>query len=166
MSRPNQRTRTLGVTLTDHLAPAVTLALDHLSRERQACDGMAAAGIPTGRGSGGSYGSRTETAALRAGRYVEQTDAIRAAIDAIETATKHLAVLVFTGLGMRVPAAADVTRCREAQHGRDAGAWSDDLACSALPDKAGLCNRHYIAWYRYRRAHNIDTSGDFGPSAA
>jgi hypothetical protein len=165
MGRPNQRTRTLGVTLTDHLAPAVTLVLDHLAQGRSACDGLRARTFGSGRG-GSGIGSSTEWAALRSERYVEQTAAIREAIDAVETATKHLAVLVFGGLGMPVPAADGVSRCKEGQHGRDAAAWSDDVACTALPDKARLCHRHYIAWYRYRRANNIDTTGDFQPSVA
>jgi hypothetical protein len=156
MTRAHSRTEQIGLTITNHLAPAVTVALEHLRREQQICDGFAARGESAGRGS--SITSSTEGAAMMASRYRQDSADIHNAIERLDQARAELARLVFV---MRAPAALEQKRCRDGQHGRDSGLWSDDPACLALPEKKDLCTKHYWAWRRYRIAHGIDTSGDF-----
>lgn len=159
-ARPHVRTEQIGLTLVNHLAPAVTVALEHNERERALCDGFPARGESAGRGS--SPSSSTEAAAAGSRHFAARAADIRTAIDIVDGAVKRLADLVYAA---RVPAAIDVVRCKEGQFGRDSVLWSDDTRCLELPNKARLCQRHYWQFYRYRLAHGIDVSGDFEESA-
>lgn len=146
----------------NHLAPAVREAKDHLSRELSICDGWPSRGESAGRGT--SDRTTTEAAVLRSGRIQAEVDRIDRIVAALEAGAEALAKLVVGGMGERVQAAADVVRCREAQRGRDAHLWSNDMECMDLPSKSGLCGKHYAAYYRYRRAHNIKTDHEFEPA--
>jgi hypothetical protein len=53
--------------------------------------------------------------------------------------------------------------CCTGQQGKhDAIAWGDPL-CMMPAVKAGMCQAHYMAWYRARVRDNIDTSRDHEP---
>lgn len=156
------RTEQVGLRLTHHLAPGVYEYRKGLRREQSVCDGWATRGETAGRGS--SENTLPEAAVLMVG-HLEQVEAkLNAAILACETAADALARLVLGGFGEHVPAAAEELRCRDAQHGLDAPLWSDDVECRSLPDKRGLCQRHYSAWRRYLQSRNVDTSHHYEPS--
>jgi len=41
--------------------------------------------------------------------------------------------------------------------------WGDPL-CPMPAVKGGMCQAHYTAWYRHRKANGIDTSKDYEPA--
>lgn len=55
--------------------------------------------------------------------------------------------------------------CRDGQLGKDGTIeWGDPL-CSDPSEKHGLCARHYMRWYRWRRANGLDTGDMFAEPA-
>lgn len=55
--------------------------------------------------------------------------------------------------------------CRDGQTGKDGTIeWGDPL-CVEPSEKSGLCSKHYMAWYRWRRATGVDTDGMFASVA-
>lgn len=86
----------------------------------------------------------------------------------IEDRVKQVAVTVsdllrdcHAAIGDRV--AVQQPRCCEGQAGKDGSLeWGDPL-CHDAPHKAGLCNRHYMAWYRHRAALGRSTADMFEP---
>lgn len=162
--RPNRRTEAVGLALTHQIAPAVTAAVAHLTRELAAFDGWAQRGESAGRGT--SSHTIPEAMVLYRDPISRDVEDIYDAIWGLEIAAKHLAKLCGTALGRELPAAIDVARCRDGQWGKDADRWSDDRKCAALPDKGQLCQRHYSAWRRHRESQGIDTTRDYEPAAA
>lgn len=68
-------------------------------------------------------------------------------------------------LGERL-AKVDRGECRDGQLGKDGTIeWGDPL-CSEPSYKGGLCGRHYMAWYRWRKANGVDTSSMFEQSGS
>lgn len=56
--------------------------------------------------------------------------------------------------------------CRDGLYGKDDSLeWGDPL-CTDPAEKAGLCSKHYMSWYRHRRLNGVDTSGMFADAAA
>lgn len=153
MTRPNERTVRVGLHLANVTAHNVALALNHLALEGAVADGWASRGDGAGRGSAAS--STTEAAAIMAGQFHAQANDIRSAIDAIETATKHLDKLTSSSLGMRVPAAFEEIRCRDSQTGRQGAIAWGDVTCEELPAKAGLCSACYQRERRWRLGHGL-----------
>ncbi len=163
MSRAaDYRTEQAGLRLTHHLAPAVYEYRAQLRREQSVADGWATRGETASRGS--SDNTLPEAAVLMVAHLERVETRLNLLIVAVETAADDLARVVIGGFGEHVPAAAEELRCRDAQHGLDAPLWSDDVECRALPDKKGLCQRHYSAWRRYLQSRNVDTSHHFEPS--
>lgn len=166
MARPHYRTETIGLRLVNHIARQVTLALVHLEEERLIADGWVAHHLaPGGRAS--SDTSTTEAAAVAALTFARDAEDIDDAIDGVKYAVDHLEQLTKDALGKRAPL--DVARCRDRMvllRWRPAE-WADtDEQCLALPDKAGLCTKHY--WQRRRdlEAQGVDTSHDFEPGVS
>jgi len=52
--------------------------------------------------------------------------------------------------------------CADNQHGKHGVEEWGDALCFLPSVKAGLCQAHYMAWYRRRQADGIDISRDFG----
>ena len=58
-----------------------------------------------------------------------------------------------------------MTICADMQAGKDGAIeWGDPL-CVMPSVKAGLCSKHYYAWYRWRVTNGVDTSRDHEPAA-
>lgn len=150
-SAADYRTEQAGWHLCNKIAFLVAEAHIHLKRERSILDGFAARGDSAGRGTGDT--STTEaaaTASLEFGRTVED---INDAIDGVEIAIKHLGRLAAEAIGKIAPV--EVPRCKDGQRGRDALKWSDDEQCTELPVKMEMCNKHYMAYYRFRVANHL-----------
>lgn len=152
--RAHYRTEQIGLRLTHHIAPAVTIALDHIDRQRQTADGWPAHGDGVNRGHPDT--STTEAAAIEAIDHLDtEREKIIDVIEGIELAVSHLAKLVI-GID-RTPAAGQERRCSDGQVGKDAILWSTNSQCPELPisTKMGLCGAHARAWLRYRTAHHL-----------
>lgn len=66
-------------------------------------------------------------------------------------------------LGTRLPTVTEP--CKVGQKGKDGTIdWGDPL-CDEDGEKAGLCARHYMAWYRWRKNAGHDTSRMHQPPA-
>lgn len=154
--RPNDRVVRLGVMLVNQVALDVAEAQVHLHNEHRAST-WPSHGESVG-GPSSSSSTATETSAMARIEFGDEIDDLEDAIWGAEIAVKHLARKAKAALDARAPQSEGVKRCADAQVGRDAPLWSNDLKCRALPDKNGLCQRHYSAWYRYRKAHGLDTS--------
>lgn len=165
--QPNQRALTLAHRLEAIIAVNITNGVRQLQGERQAAQQGPARGETNGRST--SETSTTERNANEAYRLGLMIEDIRDAIAGAEIAVKHLDDLTMQACKTRAfntPVHRDdeppkVTLCRDQQHGR-AGAieWGDPL-CLHSPVKSGLCGAHYMQWYRYRKAHGVDTDKDF-----
>jgi hypothetical protein len=151
------RTEQVGWHLANKIAFLVAEALVHLSRERRILDGFAARGDSAGRGTGDT--STTEAAATASLEFGRDAEDIKDAIDGVEIAVKHLGKLSADALGKIAPL--DTPRCKEGQRGRDAIKWSDDEQCTELPVKMDMCNKHYMAYYRFRVANHLPVTQYF-----
>jgi hypothetical protein len=132
-------------------------------RIARAADGSGNGGsserVQTSRGS-----STTETRAMavlhhdgQLAELVDRVDGIRIAI----RSTRHwINTEVLRGQDMPAEPAGP-TPCHDGQHGKAGVIEWGDPTCAWPADKAGLCVKHYQAWYRHRKNHGIDTSADF-----
>lgn len=145
------RTEQIGLRLVNHLAPAVTVALELLQRQRNIADGWPTRGETAGRGT--SDHTIPEAAILEAERIDAALEQITDCIESIDISVNYLAKLTI-GID-RTPAASDQLRCKDGQRGRDSALWSRDDQCMELPVKMGLCVTHYQAYYRFRVARNL-----------
>lgn len=57
-------------------------------------------------------------------------------------------------------------QCRDGQLGKDGTIEWGDATCLDTATKSSLCGKHYMAWYRWRKANGIDTSKMFEAAAA
>jgi len=102
---------------------------------------------------------------------VEQRMRIERWLDEVEQQCRLLAVVAKQALdsgrglvGTRL--AVDRPRqCRDGQLGKDGTIeWGDPL-CVDPSEKQGLCSKHYMRWYRWRKANGLDTDGMFAEPA-
>lgn len=100
-------------------------------------------------------------ARLRIERWLADLEAQGRMIAAVaQSALQSGRGLVGTRLAVDRPA-----ECRDGQAGKDGAIeWGDPL-CSGPAEKSGLCSRHYMRWYRWKREHGLDTDGMFARPA-
>jgi hypothetical protein len=165
--QPNQRALTLAFRLEKIIAVNITNGVRQLEGERISAQQGPARGETSGRSS--SETSTTERNASEAYRLGLMIEEIRDAIAGAEIAVKYLDELTMQACKTRAFGALDpiddlppkIPLCRDGQFGRSGVLeWGDPL-CLRAAVKAGLCGKEYIAWYRYRKAHGIDTNKDF-----
>lgn len=163
--RPNRHLIDLATTILNITAPAVAAALTNAAREIHVLDST-----PTYSGGGGSRGGNTisdptgDATVARTNIDRDVTvinDLMRSLIE-----TNHELIVAANRLATRnqAPQKNQQQLCRDNQTGK-AGTiqWGDPL-CPLPSTKSGLCSKHYMAWWRYRTAHGIDTSNDHQPA--
>lgn len=169
MSKPNRDLDQAGWTLQAIIAVQLTAALEHVQRELSAIDG---------------YGSGAPEVAVRASsdltgpeRYADArwalTDAreqLRDSKTAVLESIRDLHELCRQVLIMRTPKVVvkpeDTKRdlCCSHQSGKHAVIEWGDALCMMPSIKSGLCQKHYMAWYRSRQRDGIDVSKDHEPA--
>jgi hypothetical protein len=168
MTQPNRDLEVAGWSLQQTVAVSLTAALQHVQRELSILDG---------------YSSGTPEVAVRASadltgpeRYAharweltEAREQLRDAKTAVLVSIRDLSELCATVIAMRAPKVVvkpdDTKRdlCCSHQQGKHAAVeWGDPL-CMMTSFKAGLCQAHYMAWFRARVRDNIDVSKDHQP---
>lgn len=151
----------------EQLADLTDQALDKLARE-SATLGWAERGedahVSTSRGD-----TLVERHAGRAAHLQGLRDQIAAEVRAIveHAEDRHAADGLEFAIGAvwrgERPPERPVSCCDNQVGKHGAERWGDPL-CHMPPVKAGLCQRHYMAWYRARQDDGIDTSRDFQPA--
>ena len=168
MTQPNRDLDQAGWTLQHIVALQLSAALEHIQRELSAIDG---------------FGSGAPEIAVRASaeltgpeRYADARwsltavrEDLRDAKAAVQESIRDLNELCGQVLKMRMPKVVvkpeDTKRdlCCSHQQGKHACVeWGDPL-CMMPSVKSGLCQAHYMAWYRSRQRDNIDVSKDHEP---
>ena len=137
------------------IAHQIPGALTHLQQELRQHDGY-----PAGSDTPGSSTLTTDTtsrSALQRHHLTQLHDDYRAWLVALEHEIRRGARIV-DGILRTRPAAPEPTPtlCRDGVHGKDLSPTltADIIQCWEHPHKSGLCNRHYIAWYRERGARS------------
>lgn len=168
MPQPNRDLWQAGAALQDYIAHSITAALEHIHRELTILDGYP---------SGNDEPNVTATAELTS---VERTadarwsltnarEDLRDAKAQVLKDIRELNEMANSILRMRVPRETkqpDKTKqcCAAGQVGKEGAIeWGDPL-CLMPAVKGSMCQAHYYAWYRHRKAHGIDTSRDFEPA--
>lgn len=151
----------VGETIT---AKTVTEGVWRLRAEKAAALDGPTRGESAGRG--GSDTSTTERNAAEAYRLGLLIEDLRDAVEGFEIAHRHLARLADEAVRTRAFGAQPEEQpiepvCRDFQHGKAGAIEWGDATCCVGSVKAGLCSRHYMAWYRFRKARGIDTGKDF-----
>jgi hypothetical protein len=175
MSRDGDyETEQIGLRLTNHLAPLALNAIRELRREESLCDGYVARGETAGVPTTGRRDS-TGAAIIRAEEIRERLQRLFNLRNEVQHAVDSYAHFLKTRPEERIPAAADKPRCRDKQiellhpnaieMANGTKEWSDNTNCRELGEKAGLCPRHYMRWYRWKVDNDHDVSHLFEPSA-
>jgi hypothetical protein len=164
--RPNRRLEETGHHLQTTIATLTTTAYNHINRELALLDGWRA-GTPEVAVNSTSELTPVEATADQRLRLTIARTHLDRQIDALLVNTRDLAELLRDIMRMRVPKTATqpaaIKLCRDALAGRDGNLEWGDPMCLRTADKSGLCHAHYMAWYRWRNLHGIDTSRDFQP---
>lgn len=149
-------------------------ALEHLLIERAAVDGWSASMRSDGMPRSASVGTIVERQIVTLADIDAQLAQVSDDMTAIASLTASALAVCRYAKGYRVaPLTEDERRdfptpelslCKDNQTGKEgANSWGDGV-CLMPSVKAGLCQAHYMAWYRARRAAGIDTSHDFAPA--
>ncbi len=171
MTRPNRDLDQAGHTLQSVIALNLTNALEHIARELSILDGFPE------RGEQANVQATSELTSVE-----RHADARYALTEARETLRDHKAQVLqsirelneYINVVMRMRQPRNVTQpkakeglCCSNQAGK-AGAieeWGDALCLDmGMSNRGGLCYKHWMAWYRYRKATGVDTSKDFEPA--
>ena len=168
MTKPNADLDKAGWTLQAIVAIQLTAALEHVHRELAALDG---------------FGSGTPEVSVRASsdltgpeRYADARwtltsarEDLRDAKDDVLRAIRELNEMCNAVIRLRAPKLvvkpedAKKDLCCSHQSGKHAVIeWGDPL-CMFTAQKSGLCQRHYMAWYRARVRDGIDVTKDHEP---
>lgn len=151
-----------------HLAPAITLARWALEAQIARIDGWPGTStdphVRTSRGT-----SSTEAAGARRAELAADYQQLHDDLVAMDTTVSDLLRMcrrIHTGVepdeddhGPAIPL------CMEGQTGKEGSIVWGDVTCAMPAVKGGMCQAHYLAWYRHRRSAGIDTSRDHQPAA-
>lgn len=161
MTIPTTRTHDRGLLATSmlvqNIARDLIAARDHVAAELATLDGYP--GGESERVSGSSELTPTEAIASARLGMRRHMDDIEAGVHLLNVTAADVARSLRGVLGTRVPA--DFTVCHNSQSGKEGvDRWGDPL-CNKPPVKAGMCQAHYMAWYRARQAAGVDVTHDF-----
>ena len=166
-ARPNRDLDAAGYSLQHVIANQVTLALEHIARELSAIDGYGS-GAPEVAVSASSELTGPERYADARWQLTSAREDLRDAKTRVLEAVRQLSEVCVQTIALRAPR--DVVKppdrsglCCTGQQGKHATIeWGDPL-CMMPGIKSGMCQAHYMAWYRARKRDNIDVSKDFEP---
>lgn len=145
-------------------ALAVTQGVEQLRAERvRALDG------PDREDSAGRSSNETSTTernaneAYRLGLLIED---LRDAVEGFEIAHRHLQHLAedakwTRAFGAPAPSVPEIPVCRDNQLTKRGNIEWGDATCGLAPVKLGLCQAHYMAFYRWRQRNDVETKSDF-----
>lgn len=168
MSKPNRDLDQAGWTLQAIVAVQLTAALDHVQRELSAIDGFGS-GAPEVAIRSSSDLTGPERYADARWALTDAREQLRDAKDAVLESIRDLHELCRRVLIMRTPKVVvkpeDTKRdlCCSHQSGKHAVIEWGDAHCFMPGVKSGLCQRHYMAWWRARTRDGIDISKDHEP---
>lgn len=136
------------LTRAAHIYPTIQ---QHLHQQQGALNNLKASTTNTGNNSIGSYSDPTATTATRLAGITHTQQHLNTTIHQIENAINSLYRQLDT-ISRQLPAAPDPTLCRDGGHGKQLSPKLGGAVatCHDLPHKAGLCVRHYQAWWRER----------------
>lgn len=149
--------------LAQHVAPLVTQAVEALRERLSHLDGYPGGGEQGGKVHTSDTTTPTERVAAQRYTYNATLEQLRDAITDCCHTIDLLGRQADEALRDCVPESrtAEMAVCRDAQHGKDGALEWGDVLCMRAPAKAGLCNAHYLRWYRWRTTHGIDVGKDF-----
>ena len=136
------------LTRAAHIYPTIQ---QHLHQQTGDINNLRASTTNTGTSNPGSHSDPTANTATRLATITRTQHHLTATITQIETAINNLYRQIDI-ISRQLPATPQATLCRDGGHGKTlspklGGAVAN---CHALPHKAGLCVRHYQAWWRER----------------
>ena len=169
MSKPNRDLDQAGWTLQHVVALQLTAALEHVHRELSAIDGFSS-GTPevSVRASADLTGPERHADARWA--LTSAREDLRDAKTTLLASIRDLSELCREVIGMRAPKTVvkpeDTKRdlCCSHQSGKHGVIEWGDALCMMPSVKSGLCQKHYMAWYRSRQRDGIDVSKDHEPA--
>ena len=168
MTRPNRDLEVAGWSLQQVVAVSLTAALEHVHRELSTLDGFSSGAPEVSVHASAELTGPEWYADARWGLTSARED-LRDAKAAVLVSIRHLSELCTKVQTMRAPKVVvkpdDAKRdlCCSHQSGKHAVIeWGDPL-CMMPGVKAGLCQAHYMAWWRARTRDNIDVSKDHEP---
>ena len=168
MTKPNRDLEQAGWTLTNVVAISLTSALEHIQRELSVLDGFSSGG-PEVVVSASADLTGPERHADARWQMTNAREDLRDAKAAVLVSIRDLSELCQAVLAMRVPKVVVKPEdrkkdlCCSHQSGKHAVVEWGDALCMMPGVKAGLCQAHYMAWYRARVRDGIDTAKDFEP---
>lgn len=164
MTRHHDRDLTTASLICSHLAALLPDVRAHVADEYSQVDGF-----PTSSGDRVKVSASAELTVVEA----QANQRLQLALDLADIEAGVRLILVTAAdvqrqaqrvLGIRL-AREEVRQCRDHQVGKAGVHEWGDANCPRPADKSGLCQAHYMAWYRWRREHGIDTRGDHEPGA-
>lgn len=88
---------------------------------------------------------------------------LEATANGILTMASNLGKEIDRILGSHTPPPA---QCRDGQMGKDGAIDWGDATCVDAATKAGMCGKHFMAWYRWRKRNGVSTERMFADASA
>ena len=170
MPKPNRDLEVAGWSLQQVVSVSLTAALEHVQRELSTLDGYSSGAPEVAVHASAELTGPERYADARWGLTNARED-LRDAKVAVLVAIRELSELCTLVQGMRAPKVVvkpdDTKRhlCCSAQQGKHANVEWGDAHCMMPGIKAGLCQAHYMAWYRARVRDGVDVSKDHEPAS-
>ena len=168
MPKPNRDLEVAGWSLQQVVAVSLTAALEHVQRELSTLDGYSSGAPEVAVHASAELTGPERYADARWGLTSARED-LRDAKVAVLVAIRELSELCTLVQGIRAPKVVvkpdDTKRdlCCSHQSGKHAVIEWGDALCIMPGVKSGLCQRHYMAWWRARQRDGIDVSKDHEP---
>ena len=151
------------------MAPLITLARDATAERINRLDGWTSGGSSDPHVTASRPASSTERHGEQRARLAadyQQLHEDLGQIDELVRSVIGMCQRMVTGKDITQPELPDVPLCMEGQTGKDGSIEWGDTTCAMPAVKSGMCQAHYLAWYRHRRSRGIDVSRDHEPTAA
>jgi hypothetical protein len=168
MTKPNRDLDQAAWTLANVVAISLTAALEHIQRELSVLDGYSSGGPEVMVSASADLTGPERTADAR-WQLTSAREDLRDAKAAVLVSIRDLSQMCSQIMAMRVPKVVVKPEdrkkdlCCSHQSGKHAVVEWGDALCMMPGVKSGLCQAHYMAWYRARVRDGVDTAKDFEP---